>query len=174
MRYSHKMWAHKDTGLLLKAVVMDESDHMIEQYSFTQLGIGGEIDRSWIGKNNTATQNAVVKPIHSAHAVIVPKESGWFVSALPPGFKKITEMNRRFRGGQVPATHLVYSDGLAGISVFIEKLGNKIEVKPGLYSRGVIQVYIKVLNRNLLTVVGEVPPRTVIQVADSVKLEAKQ
>ena len=37
-----------DSGLLLKAEVLDESAHVIEQYAFTQLNIGGDIDRKWI------------------------------------------------------------------------------------------------------------------------------
>jgi len=173
MRYSHKMWAHIDSGLLLKAVVLDEHDHVIEQYAFTQLNIGGDIDRKWIVPDKSTDQ------IVSGDSEATPSErtnsheSGWQVYALPAGFKKITEVSRRLRGGRLPVIHLVYSDGLAGISVFIEKLSDKPGAKPGLYSKGVIQVYIKVLDTNLLTVVGEVPPRTLIQVAESVRYGGK-
>lgn len=169
MRYAHKMWAHSDSGLLLKAVVLDEHNHVIEQYAFTQLNIGGDIDRKWIVRSKPVDQggtgNAV--PDHGVHAV--PNESGWLVYALPAGFKKITEVSRRLKGTGQPVTHLVYSDGLAGISVFIEKLGDKTGVKQGLHSKGQIQFFTKVLDDNLLTVVGEVPPRTVVQVAESVR-----
>lgn len=172
MRYSHKMWAHNETGLLLKSVVLDERDHFIEQYAFTQLTIGGNIDRKWAVPNNSAGQIASDATASSGVRAI-PNESGWIVYALPAGFKKITEVNRRLRGGNLPVTHLVYSDGLAGISVFIEKLEDKSGTKPGLYSKGIIQVYTKVVDNNLLTVVGEVPPRTVMQVADSVRFGGK-
>jgi len=168
MRYTHKMWAHSDSGLLLKAEVQDENAHLIEQYAFTQLNIGGDLDRKWMAQNRAAEPNASGNTASTQSARTVPSESGWRVYALPAGFKKITEVTRHLRGNAVPVTHLVYSDGLAGISVFIEKLGDKPGVKQGLYSRGVIQVFTKVLDGNLLTVVGEVPPRTVIQVAESV------
>jgi sigma-E factor negative regulatory protein RseB len=95
------------------------------------------------------------------------------VRALPAGFRKILELRRSLREGKVPVTHLVFSDGLAGISVFIESMANKPEVRPGVYSQGVIQVYSKVVDDNLLTVVGEVPPRTLLQVAESVRFEGK-
>jgi sigma-E factor negative regulatory protein RseB len=169
MRYSHKMWAHSETGLLLKAVVLDEREHVIEQYAFTQLSIGGDIDRKWIVANKSTDRNAsgnTVSP-HSVHTL--PADSGWMVYALPTGFKKMTEVSRNLHGSQLPVTHLAYSDGLAGISVFIEKLGEKSDVKPGLYGKGALQVFIRILDGNLLTVVGEVPPRTVIQVAESVR-----
>jgi sigma-E factor negative regulatory protein RseB len=175
MRYTRKMWAHSDTGLLLKAVVMDERDQIVEQYTFTQLNIGGEIDRKWIVRSKSAFQENTTEQIAGASAVpsIGANNntvlSGWKVYALPAGFKKMTERNRPMKGGQKSATHMVYSDGLAGISVFIEKLSDKSDAKPGLYSKGGLQIFIKTLDKNLLTVVGEVPPRTVMQVAESIR-----
>lgn len=174
MRYTHKMWAHSDSGLLLKAEVLDEHDHVIEQYAFTQLSIGGDIDRKWMVPNKSTDQDASGNAASPPNERTIAKESGWQVYALPVGFKKITEVSRRLRGSHSPVTHLVYSDGLAGISVFIEKLSDKPGAKPGLYSKGAIQVFTKVLDANLLTVVGEVPPRTVMQVAESVRYGGQQ
>lgn len=170
LRYSHKMWAHSDSGLLLKAVVLDESGRVIEQYAFTQLTIGGKIDRKWIISGKPRQQALAAA---TAEAAGVPVTSGWQVHALPVGFRKILELRRSLREGKVPVTHLVFSDGLAGISVFIESMANKPEIRPGVYSQGVIQVYSKVVDDNLLTVVGEVPSRTLLQVADSVRFEGK-
>jgi sigma-E factor negative regulatory protein RseB len=164
MRYSHKMWVHADSGLLLKAAVLDESARVIEQYAFTQLNLGGDIDRKWIVQEKNITEDESERNLHA-----IPSESGWVVYALPAGFKKVTEVSRRLGAGNLPVIHMVYSDGLAGISIFIEKLGDKEPVKTGLHSKGGIQVFAKVLDANLLTVVGEVPPRTVIQVAESVR-----
>lgn len=172
MRYAHKMWAQSDTGLLLKAVVLDEHSHVIEQYVFTQLKIGGDIDRKWIVERKAADKNIVENSDSNGRST--PSESGWLVYALPAGFKKITEVTRRMRDNQGLVTHLVYSDGLAGISVFIEKLRDKAAVKAGFYSKGVIQVYTKMLDENLLTVVGEVPAHTVMQVAESVRYGGHQ
>jgi sigma-E factor negative regulatory protein RseB len=174
MRYAHKMWAQSNTGLLLKAVVLDEHNRVIEQYAFTQLKIGGEIDRKWLLEIKAAEKLAAEKTENNVNVRSTPNESGWLVYALPAGFKKIAEVTRRMRENQSPVIHLVYSDGLAGISVFIEKLRDKSDVKAGLYSKGVIQVYSKILDENLLTVVGEVPARTVMQVADSVRYGGHQ
>jgi sigma-E factor negative regulatory protein RseB len=169
MRYSHKMWANSDSGLLLKSVVLDEHDHIIEQYAFTQLNLGGDIERKWIGAHQSTSQGAAGNAMPKPDMHAIPNESGWIVYALPAGFKKITEVSRFLKGRQLPVTHMVYSDGLAGISVFIEKLGDKPATNTGLYSKGLIQVFTRVLDENLLTVVGEVPARTVIQVAESVR-----
>ena len=174
MRYAHKMWAHSDTGLLLKAVVLDEHNHVIEQYVFTQLKIGGDIDRKWIVEKKTTDKIAVDNTETNANGHSTPIESGWLVYAMPAGFKKVTEVTRRMRDNQGPVIHLVYSDGLAGVSVFIEKRRDKAAVKAGFYSKGLIQVYSKMLDENLLTVVGEVPAHTVMQVAESVRYGGHQ
>jgi len=193
LRYTHKMWADSVSGLLLKSEVLDERGAVIEQYSFTQLNIGGDIDRKWIaakqaaaGLQNRDARDArhAPKPHHGqdlshdgdprlvpnlAKLGASPVVSGWRVDALPPGFKKIAEVRRQLRGRDAPVIQMVFSDGLAGISVFIEKSDNDEDDHPGLSSQGVIQIYSKLVDGQLVTVVGEVPPRTVMQVADSVR-----
>ena len=169
MRYSHKIWAHSDSGLLLKAVVLDEQGHVIEQYAFTQLKIGGDIDRKWITQNISEDHGSSDGKAPAPDMRPTTAESGWKVYALPAGFKKIAEVSRNLRGSKLPVAHLVFSDGLAGISVFIEKLGDRHSVKQGLHSKGAIQVFTRAMDANLLTVVGEVPPHTIMQVAESVR-----
>ena len=58
LRYVHKIWAHTDSGLLLKAAVLGIKNQVIEQYTFTQLQIGGNIDRSWINPKGMARNGA--------------------------------------------------------------------------------------------------------------------
>ncbi len=169
LRYAHKMWVHGDSGLLLKAVVLDERKQVLEQYAFTQLTIGGDIDRKWIVQHKPTDQRFFGKAIANSSSNLISKESGWMVYALPSGFKKMTEVSRQLRGSNLPVIHLVYSDGLAGISVFVEKLGDRNGVKLGLHSKGLIQVFTKMLDEYLLTVIGDVPPRTVIQVGESIR-----
>jgi sigma-E factor negative regulatory protein RseB len=170
LRYGHKMWAHTGSGLLLKAVVLDERARIIEQYAFTQLLLGGKVDRSWIEKvvpePSTFKKNdtpAAAKPMPET------KNTDWQVDALPAGFKKIMEFCHPIRDKKIQVTHLVFSDGLAGISIFIEDVAGREDLNLGLSSQGAIQVYSRISGDKLITVVGEVPPRTVIQVAESVR-----
>ncbi len=79
-------------------------------------------------------------------------------------------MRRPFHGNKEPVIHMVFSDGLAAISVFIEKIDDAATyMHSGLYGQGAAHVYNRVVGEHLVTVVGEVPPRTVIQVGDSVR-----
>jgi len=170
LRYAHKIWAHTGSGLLLKAAVLGDKNQIIEQYAFTQLQIGGNIDRSWIGATAPGDSLPVLPEAIKGGT---PINSGWTVDALPPGFKKTMEIQRSMRGRHTPVTQIVFSDGLSAISVFIEPDDGDEDNVSGLSSRGAINLYHKVVAGQLFTVVGEVPARTVIQVLDSIRYKGK-
>ncbi len=172
LRYARKMWADSNSGLLLKAAVLDDHGYLIEQYAFMQLNIGNNIDRKWIVAENpsaTAIAQEVDQQPPQPKVELLDESSGWQVDALPSGFKKVLEMRRPFRGNKEPVIQMVFSDGLAGISVFIEKGKDITYIHSGLSGQGAAHVYNRLVGDNLITVVGEVPPLTVIQVGDSVR-----
>ncbi len=181
LRYGRRMWVDSNSGLLLKSEVVDERGAIVEQYAFTQLTMGGNIDRSWITENESgqgkpaAASSVSARLQHdtdshdSARKAIAVASSGWQVDAIPEGFGKIAELRRPMHNRTGSAIQMVYSDGLASISVFIEENDNDEDDHPGLTSQGAIQVYSRLLDGHLVTVVGEVPPQTVIQVGDSVR-----
>jgi sigma-E factor negative regulatory protein RseB len=173
LRYAHKIWAHTDSGLLLKAAVLGDKNQVIEQYAFTQLQIGGSIDRSWIGAKNQAQHDAEPSTSPELAKGGTPTNSGWVVDALPAGFRKTMEIQRSMRGRHAPVTQIVFSDGLSAISIFIEPADGDEDDVDGLSSRGTVNLYHKVLDKHLITVVGEVPPRTVMQVLDSVRYNGR-
>lgn len=172
LRYSHKIWVHTDSGLLLKAAVLGDNNKVAEQYAFTQLQIGGKIDRSWVKECDSAGADAKDLPPEIAKD-IKPIDSGWVADMLPSGFKKTLEIERKMHGRHAPVTQMVFSDGLSSISIFIEPNDSDEDDDEGLSSRGAVNLYHKVLDKNLITVVGEVPPRTVMQVLDSVRYNGK-
>lgn len=170
LRYAHKMWAHHDSGLLLKAQVLDNRGYIIEQYAFMQLNINNHIDRQWIAPNKSSATTSAQKlrPSPLPEVEQIEELCGWQVEVLPPGFKKMFEMRRPFRENKGSIIQMVYSDGLAGISVFIENLKEVANIHSGLSSLGAAHVYSRIVGEHLVTVVGEVPPKTVVQIADSV------
>lgn len=168
LRYSHKIWVHTDSGLLLKSAVLNEKNQVVEQYAFTELKLGGEVDHSWVAKSTPGN----VKPAVKKAAPVV--NSGWVVDALPNGFKKTMEIVRPMHGKHAPVTQLVFSDGLSAISVFIEAADADEDDNEGLTSRGAVNLYHKVVDNHLYNVVGEVPPKAVMQVLDSIRYNGKQ
>lgn len=162
-RYGHKLWAEVSTGLLLKARMLDEKGRVVEQFVFTQLVIGNSVTRDAV-KTSFDTTGWRVEPLPPASGDN-PGSTGWSIKGQPPGFSKIMEMKRAKIG--VPAvSHLVYSDGLAAVSVFIEPLPKKFQ--EGFMQQGAVNIYTRPLNNQLVTVLGEVPVATVKQIADSV------
>jgi sigma-E factor negative regulatory protein RseB len=172
LRYTHKLWVHTDSGLLLKAAVLGDKNKVAEQYAFTQLQIGGKIDRSWVKECDSVGSHGKATATEKTND-ITPTNSGWVADMLPTGFSKTMEVKRRMHGNHAPVTQIVYSDGLSAISIFIEPNDKDEDDVDGLSSRGAVNLYRKVLDENLITVVGEVPPRTVMQVLDSVRYNGK-
>ncbi|MDD4927904.1 MAG: MucB/RseB C-terminal domain-containing protein [Gallionella sp.] len=173
LRYIHKVWVHTDSGLLLKSAVLNDKNQVVEQYAFTQLKIGSDVDRAWIA--SSAAGGALVKsqgkalPNKTATSVV----SGWVVDALPGGFKKTMEVSRPMHGRHAPVTQLVFSDGLSAISVFIEPVDADEDDNEGMVSRGAVTLYHKVVDKYLYNVVGEVPPKVVMQVLNSIRFNGK-
>ena len=168
LRYGHKLWADVKTGMLLKSQTFDDKEGTLEQFAFTQISIGGKIDpdqlkpkllakaRVWHIENSDAEQTDLAA-------------AGWTIKAELPGFKKVTEM-RRTLGGSRQVGHLIYSDGLAALSVFIEPIAHKTSLPPpGLSRQGAISIYSRQLAGHLVTVVGETPAESVKSLAESVE-----
>jgi sigma-E factor negative regulatory protein RseB len=168
LRYAHKIWVHADSGLLLKASVLGDKNQVVEQYAFTQLQIGGNIDRSWVGAKDSAGHGAglPVSPVTGRGGTAI--NSGWVVDALPAGFKKTWEILRPMRDKHAPVIQIVFSDGLSAISIFIEPNDEDEDDAEGWSSRGAVNLYHKIIDNQLITVVGEVPPRTLMQVFNSI------
>jgi sigma-E factor negative regulatory protein RseB len=173
LRYSHKMWVHTDSGLLLKAAVLGEKNQVAEQYAFTQLQIGGKFDHSWCGKCDLQDIHGNGSSKQPEANVFTPTNSGWVADMLPTGFNKTMEILRPMHGKDNLVTQIVYSDGLSAISIFIEPNDGDEDDVDGLSSRGAVNLYHKVMGQHLITVVGEVPPHTVMQVVDSVRYNGK-
>jgi len=149
---------------------------VVEQYAFPQLQINGSIDRSWVKKSSFhARENehgALRHDAVEAHTRGKYVSSGWVADALPAGFKKIMEVQRIMHGNHAPVTQIVFSDGLSAISIFIEPDDGDEDDVEGVSNRGGVNMYHKVTRGHLITVVGEVPPKTVMQVFHSVRMSA--
>jgi sigma-E factor negative regulatory protein RseB len=80
-------------------------------------------------------------------------------------------MHRAIAGSALPVGHLVYSDGLATVSVFIEDPMTEADVDEGFAIVGSTNAYTVTLGGRKVTAVGEVPRRTVQSIASSMRSE---
>jgi len=182
LRYGYRLWADKSTGLLLRAQTLNEKDEIVEQITFTQISIGG-IDKNKVkpsvhSTNGWRIENAVMSQ---------GNVSGWEVKSIPPGFKKIREVKRivsdTVNSAPAVGTHssasshqrevsqIVFSDGLAAISVFIEP-GTQSRTE-GSVQQGAMNIVGKRQGDFWLTIVGEVPYAAIKQVANSIEFKSK-
>jgi sigma-E factor negative regulatory protein RseB len=165
LRYGHKFWIEPNSGLLLKVVMLNESNEQVEQFAFTDIQIGGRLDRSAFKTQFPAPPadwQVVEKPV----ADVALQDTGWVVNDVPAGFTKVMEGWRTFHGRDKVAW-LVFSDGLVSISVFVEP-ATPAPQAIGPSQQGSVNTYKRPLSENLVTVLGEAPAPTVRQVASSV------
>ena len=168
MRYGHKFWADKSTGLLLKARLINEKSEVVEQFAFSDITIGVKLDRDQVKPTwSTTPPDWQVRQGSAGEAVA--QETGWVVMKIPPGFLKISEGFRTLRGKRETVAHLVYSDGLVAVSVFVEPLNATTSSHAaGTLRQGGLNVFTLKLDDHLVTVLGEAPAVTVRQIAQSV------
>jgi sigma-E factor negative regulatory protein RseB len=166
LRYGHRFWSDGATGLLLKARVLNERGDGIEQFAFSDLTINARIEPAMV-EPSWPSVPADWKVLESAAGDVIAQDTGWQVSRMPPGFEKIMEGFRKLRGRRDRVAHLVFSDGLVSVSVFVEPLA-AASAPAGFVQQGGLNVYSVKQDDHLITVIGETPGATVRQIAHSV------
>ena len=170
LRYGYVLWADANSGMLLRARTVNEKGETIEQFTFTQLQIG-PVARDKVRPKHAA-RNWRVEDAAAAPADL--SEAGWTVNPDLPGFRKIDEVRRRLRESQLVG-QVVYSDGLAAVSIFIEPLAERREVmRTGMSNLGAFNIYTREVANHLVTVVGETPAASVRRIADRVEFKRPQ
>ncbi|MEO8003533.1 MAG: MucB/RseB C-terminal domain-containing protein [Betaproteobacteria bacterium] len=172
LRYGHKFWADSASGLLLKARMLSERHNVVEQFSFTQLVIGAGVTKEMV-QPSFNIRYPEWRLDRFANNTVSEGDSAWTVKNFPAGFRKILEMRRSKQGNSVLVTHMVYSDGLATVSVFIEPAASRNQVNEGLSQQGAVNIYTRMLDDHVVTVLGEAPATTVMQIANSIEPRPK-
>lgn len=177
LRYGYRLWAERSTGLLLRAQTLNEKHDAVEQIAFTQVAIGN-VDRSRVKTSFPNTSGWRVENASMSQTDL----AGWTVKFLPPGFRKIREVKRMVsdtpaagsaagRNAQREVSQMVFSDGLAAISIFIEP-GSQSRTE-GSMQQGAMNIIGRRYGDFWLTIVGEVPAATLRQVANSIEFKSK-
>jgi sigma-E factor negative regulatory protein RseB len=162
-RYGYRLWLSKDNQLLLRSVVVDAAKRPLEQFMFVSLDVGtrpSETDLAPSGDTAGAAAPADEMPLATRPA--------WNIANMPPGFRLVRAQQTI---GAVPESeHLVYSDGIASVSVYIEPhaLSAPLAVESGMM-RGALSVHSVDAAGVHVTALGDVPPATVQAMARGVR-----
>lgn len=170
-RYGQRLWLAKNTNLLLKSDLTDQRGVPVEQVMFTHLAIENHIPEGvfktdLMGKHFTWYRFSGVKP--SQKGKVTARK--WEVTDLPKGFRLVHQSRHRLPSAKNPVDHMVYSDGLATVSVYIGKPdSDSRERLRGVSNMGATNAYGGMVDGYQVTVVGEVPEVTVKMIGSSVR-----
>lgn len=164
-RYGYQLWADAQTGLLLKASLHDEQGAVLEQYLFTSVVLDKPVPDAALEPQNPGKNLSWQRPES-------PEAAGrgeWEAKRLPAGYTLSARSMRQLPGRKQPVEHLVYSDGLAVVSVFVEPVSaaSKKQTPVGLTHMGAVHVFGRVHGKHQITVVGEAPAAAVDMIGDA-------
>ena len=166
LRYAQRLCSEVNSGLVIRAKTFNDQNQMIELYTFTDLKLGREVARSDVRSNFEARVKRWVtdsQPRDEARSV----DTGWTVTNPPAGFEKVTELRRTLPGRAQPVSQIIFSDGLASLSVFVEPNAPP-RVAEASSEDGTTTFFVHPMGENLVSVLGEVPLATAQQVGRSV------
>ena len=160
-RYGHRIWLDTETAFPLQTQLIDVDGTPIEQVKFADITLSRSIDPDMLAPSvDISTFRWVDRPSHHVgHAIDTP----WRATDLPRGFQPVTTHGETMPGGSEVTTHIVFSDGLASVSVFIAPAGDSTE--EGALEVGGASSYSTVVEGYRVTAVGEVPTVTLEQIA---------
>jgi sigma-E factor negative regulatory protein RseB len=170
-RYGYRLWIDDSTAMPLKSQLCDAHGRVIEQIVFASLALSPRLgdalfkpEVSTVGfkweRNDTAPQ---LLPGDAA--------SAWDAMRLPPGFRMTVRSAQMLPGSAGPVDHIVFTDGFASVSVFVERQPADTAGAVIIQSAtvGSSSAYSTVVNGQKITAVGEVPPATVEYIAAQVR-----
>jgi sigma-E factor negative regulatory protein RseB len=165
LRYTRRFCAETGTGLPLRALTSNEKKETLESFAFSTLTIGGSFRRELVqSKYALVSTKQNWRVDRSALTAGDSGDSGWVVNNQPAGFRKLMELRRSMAGKKGTVSHLVFSDGLAAVSIFIEP-GAVQEEKQALRHQGGVHIYSRTISGYKVTVLGETPAETVMRFA---------
>ncbi len=164
-RYGYRLWLDTDTAMPLRSEVLDSESRTVESIQFTKLEIGDAVSASDLEPAVDATGYQWLRP--GPRAERRPQQAAYMPRRIPPGFRLVAIRSQSLPGVPMRAQHLIFSDGFASVSIFIEPAANKGPVPPESTSVGSANAFSTQVNGQLVTAVGEVPPATVRELATS-------
>lgn len=171
-RYGYQLWIDKENHLLLKSELRDESGEPLEMVMFTQLEIHDALPDELFSPSITGREFTWYQytqengAVAAAAATEVSGPSQWQVTWMPEGFS-LSDYDER-NVTDTPLEHMIYSDGVSSVSIFIERITGADPANTGTMNLGGVNVYARTEDGYQVTAVGEVPQATVKRMVDSV------
>ena len=157
-RFNYHIWIDGKNFLPLKLVVTDNINKVIEQSTFTTIAFNKQFKKDIFEKNINLSQIYIAKNKFVENYV---SNKFWSLRDLPSGFKEVDLISRRVNGLNLLDYQLIFSDGLAYVSLFIRPITRGTEPKEGTVTIGPTNISARYQDGYQIMSVGIVPPETV-------------
>ena len=185
-RYGYRFWIDTQTSMLLRSMLLDGPSNPVEQVIFTEIDFPESIDAqrfdvlsshdrddvvSWLEPKRAVAESAVAAG-SGKRELVADSSAKVSFAGLPEGYRKVSESYASMPIHDEPVSHVMLSDGMASVSVYVEYLGEggNATAVLGLSSMGAMNAFGLILNSAQITAVGEVPVATVEAIARAVVL----
>lgn len=163
-RHTSLISIDNETGLVLKSWLVDESARPLERYQFIDIDMNPDLPS--LKQQPAATlQRSTTTQLTGCNPSTLKQPEHWQLAWVPPGFAFVGQKQVREQ-----IEMLMYTDGLATFSVFIEAATGA--TPEGVASRGATLAVMDSLiyqdKSYRITVVGEIPAVTAQKVAQNI------
>ena len=158
LRFNYHIWIDDKNLLPLKLIVTNNKNKTIEQSTFTTIAFSEVIDKDIFEKNINLSKIYVAKNKFVENYV---SNKFWNLKELPSGFKEVDLISRRVNGLNLLDYQIIFSDGLAYVSLFIRPITRGTEPKEGTVAIGPTNISARYQDGYQIMSVGMVPPETV-------------
>lgn len=164
-RFGHRVWLDRETAFPLRTELVSNDGRTVEQFKFADIDLGSAVSQQALAPSlNLDSFTWYSQPVRIEATEI---DTDWLCEDLPSGFRPISTQHEKLPGSDVPVTHIVYSDGLATVSVFIaEDQDQEIARRSNL---GASNSFSLKRGDYHITAIGEVPAETVQRIASSMR-----
>ncbi|TVP83469.1 MAG: transcriptional regulator [Thioalkalivibrio sp.] len=172
-RYSHQYCLHRDTGIPLLSELIDADGQLLERLVFTELEF-----LDVVFEESLTPRGCDAREIEVRAAGTSPEDGDrhgrWYFQELPPGFTTVIVTERSVGPDDDAASslHFVLSDGLATVSVYVDPATDEAQTFEGATRSGATHAFARPLADHQITVVGEVPVKTVERIAHAARFRA--
>jgi sigma-E factor negative regulatory protein RseB len=168
-RFSYRLWSERQSGLLLRAEVLDEHGEVMEWSAFSEVKIGAREPMAHVTLAEHKLNGYDVQRGALVHTDLA--REGWVLKEEVPGFKSVSCVRRapmRKDAARAPAEpaklpemlQAIYSDGLTHVSIFIEPYDPVAHQRELLLTLGANRTLAQRRGDWWFTVMGDVPVAT--------------
>lgn len=167
LRYGYRLCIDEESGMPLKSEILGESGDAIEQVMFTSIELVESIPDSRFKPSTAGEDFTWHRSEGNSPSMLLPPDAGWAVGERPIGFELSSNTKRSMAANSEPVQHMVLTDGLASVSIFIAPADGEDGLYQGMSGSGALKAYATVSGDYQVTVLGEVPEATVLMIGDS-------